>query len=276
MIESTKDLKPDMKVSDLEGWKLISPAQQEAQKTYNEKGRKQHKEKEFVFMKKEFFSQVKADLSLGESGLLLFLARYMKINDDGKLTHKGKRMTVSEIAKLIGKSDRQVRTILDKLEKRSLIFKVKEGRSVYVDLSDDLFVCGSLNGADIKTVKVFKVKLSEVAKKLSLNELGFFMLLLENVHWKTHVLCENPDEKETKQLILWRKKDVCEALGVGRNFLNSTLNKLGEIKVIAEVKTVNEGIVLRPEIVSRQPSTPSWDTIVDTIDNGLTKDNYKK
>lgn len=276
MINSTKDLRPDMKVGDLEGWQFVSPVQQEANKNYGEKKRKPHKEREFVFMKKDFFSQVKADLSFGEAGLLLFLARYMKIYDDGKLTHKGKRITVSEIAKLIGKSDRQVRTILDKLEKRSLIYKMKEGRSVYVDLSDELFVCGSLNGADIKTVKVFKVKLAEVAKELTLNELGLFMLMLENVHWETHVLCENPDERETNKLVLWRRKDACEALGVGRNFLNSTLNKLGGIKVIAEVKTVNEGIVLRPEIVSRRPSTPSWDTIVDTIDNGLTKDNYKK
>jgi DNA-binding transcriptional ArsR family regulator len=276
VLESAKDIKPTTTIAELEGWQLISPNQREARKTFVERERKMHKEREFVFMKKDFFNKAKEGLNLGEVGLLLFLARYMVLGEEGKLVHKTQRLTVSDIAKLVKKSDRQIERVLNELEKRSLVYRVKEGRNVFVGLSEELFVCGSLKGEDVKTVKVFKVKLSEVAKKLSLNELGLFMLMLENVHWKTHVLCENPDELETKQLILWRRRDLGEALGVGRNFVGSTLRKLKDIKAIAEVSTVNEGIVLHPNIVSRQPITPSWNEIVDAIDNGLTKENYKK
>lgn len=259
------------------GGEARTPQRVNSDKAYKKKmSQKPHKEKEFVFMKKDFFNKAKEGLNLGEIGLLLFLARYMAFGEEGKLVYKAQRVTVSQVEKLIGKRPTAVRKALGELEKRSLLYKVKEGRNVYIELSDELFVCGSLKGADVKTVKVFKVKLSEVAKNLSLNELGLFMLMLENVHWKTHVLCENPDEIETKQLILWKRKDLCEALGVGRNFANSTIKKLKEIRAIAEVSTVNEGIVLHPNIVSRQPITPSWNEIVDAIDNGLTKENFKK
>lgn len=258
------------------GGSAITPKQNEARKRYNERIRKQHKEKEFMFMKKEFFSRAKDGLTLGEIGLLLFLARYMKFGKEGQLTHNAERLTVSGVAKLIKKSDKQVGRILSELEKRSLIYKVKEGRKTYIELSEELFVCGSLNGDDVKTVKIYKVKLSEIAKKLSLNELGLFMQMLENMHWKTHVLCDNPDEKETNQLILWKRKDLSEAFGVGRNFVSSTLRKLMDNKAIGEVRTVNEGIVLHPSIVARQVVAPTWDDIVNAIDNGLTKENYKK
>jgi DNA-binding MarR family transcriptional regulator len=276
VIRSARDLTPETKVGDLEGWQFISPDQQEARKKFGEQERKKHKEKEFVFMKKEFFSQAKQGLNLGEVGLLLFLARYMRYGDGGKLTHQKQRLTVTEVGKLIGRKPTAVRKALDELEKRSLIYKVKEGRNVYVELSDDLFVCGSLNCEKVETVKIFKVKLAEIAKKLSLNELGLFMLMLENMHWKTHILCDNPEENDTTKLILWKRKDLCEATGLGRNFVNATLRKLMDFRAIGEVRTVNEGIVLHPSIVSRQRRTPTWDEIVDAIDNGLTKDNYKK
>lgn len=276
MIRNTAELKPDMKVSDLEGWQFISPEQQKARKEFGKQERKKHKEKEFVFMKKDFFSQAKQGLNLGEVGLLLFLARYMKYGDEGKLTHKKQRLTVTEVGKLIGRKPTAVKKALGELEKRSLIFRVKEGRNVYVELSDDLFVCGSLNGEEVKTVKIFKVKLAEIAKKLSLNELGLFMLMLENMHWKTHLLCDNPEEDDNTKLILWKRKDLCEATGLGRNFVSSTLRKLLDLRAIGEVRTVNEGIVLHPSIVSRKKGTPTWDEIVDAIDNSLTKDNFKK
>ncbi|MEH7508138.1 MarR family transcriptional regulator [Priestia megaterium] len=275
MVNNVSELSKDTR-KELEGWTLISPDQQKARSEYNKKSRKQHKEKEFVFMKKDFLSQTKEGLNLGEVGLLLFLARYMEHGKDGKLVNKTQRITVSEVGKLIGKKPTAVRKALDELEKRSLLFRVKEGRSVYVELSQDIFTCGSLNGEKVETVKVFKVKLAEVAKKLSLNELGLFMLMLENMHWKTHILCDNPEELTVNKLILWKRKDLCEATGLGRNFVNSTLKKLREVRAIAEVKTVNEGIVLHPNIVSRQRVTPTWDEIVDAIDNGLTKENFKK
>jgi DNA-binding MarR family transcriptional regulator len=275
VIRSVKNLDQET-LEKLQGWQLISPDQQEARRKFGEQERKKHKEKEFVFMKKDFFSKAKEGLNIGEVGLLLFLARYMKMNDGGKITHQSKRITVSEVGKLIGRKPTAVRKALDELEKRSLIYRVKEGRNIYVELSDDLFVCGSMEGNKVEAVKIFKVKLAEIAKKLSLNELGLFMLMLENVHWKTHVLCDNPEEQETNQLILWRRKDLCEATGLGKNFVNATLRKLRDLKAIAEVRTVNEGICVHPSIVSRQRVTPSWEAICEAIDNGLTKDNYKK
>jgi len=274
-IRSHKEITEDTRVGDLVGWNIESPAQQEAKKQY--KQRKTHKEREFTMMKRDFVSEAKEGLNLGEMGLLLFLSRYMKYEEEGKLIRNSKRMTVSDIAKLVKKSERQIRTILDELEKRSLLYKVKEGRNVYVELSEDAFVCGSLNGSDARTVKIFKKRLGQVAKQLSLNELGFFMMMLENMHWQTNILVDNPDEFDSCEIVLWSRNDLCEATEVSKRFLSATLSKLMKIEAIVELRSVHRALVLHPSLVSRQVVTPTWDDLLNIINGAeLTKYNMKK
>lgn len=265
----------ETKVGELVGWQFVSPAQQEAKREYAKKRELVKKERDFFMFKRDNFSQVRQELSLGEVGVVMFLARYLKQGTGGKVFYRGEQMNVSTLTKLLGKSKSQVERILNELETRSIVFRVKSGRDTLIELNSEFMVAGSLGSKD-KFIKVFKVELGEVAKQLSLNELGFLLILLESVNWKTHILCENPDEGEGSELVILERADLAELTGLGRNFINRTLNKLYNLRVLAEVRTVNRAIVVHPRFVSRQQVTPTWDDIVEAIDNGITKANYRK
>lgn len=254
------------------GWEFTSPKERDARRKYGERERKKrHREREFVFLIKDFFSKAKGGLTLGEMGLLLFLARYMRFSEEGRLIFKSKRLSVSELAKLVKKSPSQVRRLLAELERRSLIFRIREGNNVYVELSEELFVCGSLNGENVKTVKIFKKTLGEVAKDLSLNELGFLMLMLVCMHWRSHLLCSNPEEKDINKLNLLYKKYLPSKLGVSKDFVYRTLKKFQKLGIIAEVKEIKGGICLHPQIVSRQHINPNWEEICHCIESAQSK-----
>ncbi|MEC1490568.1 replication/maintenance protein RepL [Bacillus subtilis] len=168
-----------------------------------------------------------------------------------------------------------VRRVIGELEKMSILFREKDGRNVYLSISEEHFICGE-GSKGYKTVKIFKEELKRIAKQVSLTELGFLALTLGHMHWETHVLCDNPDTLDKSQIVLWKKRHLQEATGISASFLSSTMKKLRELKVIAEVRTVNEGVVLHPNIVCRTATKPSWEAICETIDNSITMDNLKK
>ncbi|WP_338786262.1 hypothetical protein [Metabacillus sp. FJAT-53654] len=225
---------------------------------------------------KEDFNEVKKYLSLEQSGLLMFLVGFVKFNEQGQLFHDSKRMTVSDIARLIGKSEAQTRKVLGELEAFSLIYREKVGRSVFVTLGESFFNCG-YSGESFKFVKVYKTRLKEIAKKLSLNEIGFLMLLLTHFHWETHLLVDNPSEKDMSKLIVWQRKHIAEELGLSIDFVKRAIPKLRKVQAIVEVKSAKTGLVLDPSLVCRQEVKPSFDKIVRTINEaGLTKENFKK
>ncbi|MGE7761007.1 hypothetical protein [Peribacillus sp. NPDC097895] len=255
------------------GYTITSPAQKER----NEQFKRLHKPKEkgFVMLQRDNFNSVKGNLKIGQVGMYLFLVSYMKLNEEGKLyKSKTDRLSMEDVSKLVGKKPAQVRAIISELEANGLLTREKVGKNVYINISEGFLVCGKSRN-DSMFVKVFKTRLSEIAKKLTMNELGLFMLMLGHMHYKTHILCDNPDQEKTNELVIWKRKDVENEFGLSKNFVGTTIRKLREVRAVAEVRTVNEAIVLHPSVVSRTEA-PTWDKIVDAIDNGLTKDNYKK
>lgn len=255
------------------GYELVSPKQKEARKQYVE--RKKHKELGYVLMNRDNVQVVETNLTLAQSGLLIFLTAYMKFNEEGKLFYKGERLTVSEASKLIGKSVAQTRKEIAELEANGLLVKEKVGRSIYLNLSEGFFKCGKVENK-FTFVKIFKKRLAEVAQQLTLNELGLLMHMLSHMHEETHLLCMNPDEKNLKQVVLWRRKDLPEVFGLSKDFIYKSLNKFLQLKITAEVRSVNEAVVLHPSLASRKPTTPDFKDILDVINDSLTTDNYKK
>jgi len=256
------------------GYELVSPQQKEARRKYGNK-RKQHKEKGFTMMDRDNSIYAKEQLSLSQAGLMMFLAGYMKFNEQGQLFHKGKRLSITDVAKLVGKSPKQTRRTIDELENLGFVAREKVGRTVYLNMTPALMVCGYTT-EERKRVKIYKERLKEVSKELTLNELGLLLFMLGHLHFKAHVLCENPDEAETKKIVLWKRKDIVEVLGVSKDFVYRSLNKFLQMKITIEVKSVHEGIVLHPSLVCRQEVRPSLDDILDVINESLTKENYKK
>ncbi|MDF2083819.1 helix-turn-helix transcriptional regulator [Bacillus pseudomycoides] len=248
------------------GYTLQSPAQRERYEDYN----KVKKGNEQFVMVKDNFTEVKAHLSLEQSGVLSFLLVYAKLNEEGQLfiekNRKLEKMTVSDVAEVIGKTPKQTKRILDELEKLNLIERTKEGRNVFVSLSEQFFNCGAVKDSE-KFARVYKTRLAELAKQVSLNELGLFMKVISHMHYKYYVLCDNPNEMDSSQVTIWQRKEIMTELNLSADFVRKTIAKLIKIRAIAEVKYGRlAGFILSPSLVSKELKRPSLDEIADFIE----------
>ncbi|MFB5660784.1 hypothetical protein [Alteribacillus sp. HJP-4] len=269
------EITQETKVSDLtgSGYTIISPEQKERQKRYFE--RSNNSNERFV-MVKEQFSNVKDKLTLEQNGLLMFMVSFVKFNSDGALFHNKKRIGVTELANLIGKSERQTRQVVGELEKYSLITREKQGRKVVISLGETFFNCG-YSEESFRFVRLYKTRLHEVAQKLTLSELGLLMLLTSHFHWKTHLLVDNPSEQDSNKLLIWKRKHIADEFGVSIDFIKRAIPKLRNARAIYEVKSAKNGIVLDPSLICKDKVKPRIEEILDTINEcEFKKENIKK
>ncbi|MDF9886691.1 DNA-binding IscR family transcriptional regulator [Bacillus sp. LEw-kw-24] len=258
------------------GGKVTTGAQLEQQKKYSEKkaNRDTH---HFSMQIKERYETIKENLTLQQHGLLLFLATCMRFGEDGKLfTDKGKRVNVKELTIQLGKTRSQLNKILSELEANGVIQRVTEGKTTYIDMTDAVYICGKLEG-DYKTVKLFKAHLHEKAKDLPLNTLGLFALLLTYMNWKTNLIVENPDEQDTRKLVLLKRSHLVDLLGISKNTINKLMGELNRARLIVEVKTITDAICLDPKAVSRQAKKITFEELLDNIEEAsLSVMSFKK
>ncbi|MGH0679026.1 hypothetical protein ACQVPP_17665 [Bacillus luti] len=259
-----------------EGYEIISPTQKETRRKYVDR----LKSNEQFVMVKGGFSEVKTHLSLEQSGVLMLLMSCVKLNENGDLyiekDRKLERMTTRDVDSLIGKSKAQTNRVLEELEALSLIERNKEGRSVYVSLGASFFNCGIYEGKE-RFVKVYKAHLKDVAKQLTLSELGLLMLLLTHVHYKTHLLVDNPEESDPSKLVIWQRKHIAEELGCSIDFVKRAIPKLRKVKALMEIKATKTGILLSPALACKQAYKPKLEDIQDYIDEcSFSKENFKK
>ncbi|WP_051588561.1 hypothetical protein [Bacillus sp. UNC437CL72CviS29] len=258
------------------GYDFRSPAQQEAYSKYLDKQRSKDMTHHSRLIK-ERYETIKENLTLQQHGLLLYLATCMRFGEDGKLfTDRGKRVNVKELAHHLGKTTRQVNSILSELEVNGVIQRVKEGKTTHIDMTDAVYICGKLEG-EYKTVKLFKAHLHEKAKDLPLNTLGLFALLLTHMNWKTNLIVENPDEQDTRKLVLLKRSHLVDLLGLSKPTVNKLMGELNRARLIVEVKTITDAICLDPKAVSRQAKKITFEELLDNIEEAsLSVMSFKK
>ncbi|WP_144550971.1 MarR family transcriptional regulator [Bacillus mycoides] len=258
------------------GYDFRSPAQQEAYSKYLDKQRSKDMTHHSRLIK-ERYETIKENLTLQQHGLLLYLATCMRFGEDGKLfTDRGKRVSVKELAHHLDKTTRQVNSILSELEANGVIQRVKEGKTTYIDMTDAVYICGKLEG-EYKTVKLFKAHLHEKAKDLPLNTLGLFALLLTHMNWKTNLIVENPDEQDTRKLVLLKRSHLVDLLGLSKPTVNKLMGELNRARLIVEVKTITDAICLDPKAVSRQAKKITFEELLDNIEEAsLSIMSFKK
>ncbi|MGG3446277.1 MarR family transcriptional regulator [Bacillus nitratireducens] len=258
------------------GHEVLTPAQMEARKNYAEKKAQQDKH-HYSRMILERYDAMKENLTLQQHGLLLYLATCMSIRHGGFLCdERGNRISVKSLASHLCKTTRQINNILSELEANGVIKRVTEGKTTYVDMTDAVYICGKLEG-DYKTVKLFKTHLHEKAQKLPLNTLGLFALLLTHMNWKTNLVVENPNEQDTKKLVLLKRSHLVDLLGLSKPTVNKLMTELNRARLIVEVKTITDAICLDPKAVSRQAKKITFEELLDNIEEAsLSKINFKK
>ncbi|PHB24061.1 hypothetical protein [Bacillus toyonensis] len=264
----------------LSGADVTSPAQKEARKG---KPKEEYREGNTQFtMVKEDIKEVNDYLSLENSGVMMFLLGFAKLGENGDLyiesgdNKKAEKLTVSKLADLLGKTPRATISILDELEKLSLIVRTKQGRNTVISLGEQFFNIGNYEGNDLFT-KVYKGKLLEVAKKISFSELGLFFKLLGHFHYKLHILVDNPHEVNVSKLEIWSKKHIAPSVGCSADFTKRAIPKLIRAGLLMEINSVKKVIILNPQLVSKKLRTPNIRELADAIElASFSKDNFKK
>ncbi|UFH99682.1 hypothetical protein [Bacillus toyonensis] len=243
-------LKDALRITSEAGYKTVSPGKQKAERDYAV-NKDKWSEKHFTMQDTKQYETIRNQLTQGQKGVLLLLTTTMVAKKGGKL-YKGRneRLTIEDVARMIGRERRQTYEILVELEQVGAITKEQVGRHVCINIVEDFYLCGFMEKKR-PVVKIFKKRLQEVAKLLTLNELGFLADVLSHIHWTTHILCSNPTEPDISKLEVWRGKDIVEVLGYSRNFVSATLRKFKRNGITMEIGTYIDVICIDPELVHR-------------------------
>lgn len=110
-------------------------------------------------------------------GALIKLLPYLQFESEGLLMKgKDKPMTRAEVEKVIGRSTRQTKTILKRLEDAGVLFKRRNGRTFVYHVSDEYHTKGKARA--IPFTKLFQTYARQKLDKLTLQEAGLLYMVL--------------------------------------------------------------------------------------------------
>ncbi|MCY7780059.1 hypothetical protein MOB41_16795 [Bacillus haynesii] len=109
-------------------------------------------------------------------------------------------------------------------------------------------------------VKLYTAKIKKVYSEVKATDIGLIYRMLPFVHYETNALCENPFEKNPKQIRWFNKKELAAAIGVTSDTLGRRLKQMkfdGEF-VVARIKvgTEPERYTFNPNVFYRQSKAP--------------------
>lgn len=209
------------------------------------------KVKEFIACFHTSIKAVTQHLSLTESGAIMKLLLYMKMNGEGLLQKEGKPLKQLDIQKILGKGKTQTVAIVKKLEYLSILISVKEGRSKHFFINGELHYMGKL--AVKSFTKLMKTKLSEVVDDLKLEQLGFLYKILPYFHYDNCYLAHNPNESELTKIKYMNRKELANIINYDVDNVTSLVNQLRRKGLIMTTNT--SGSVLyrvHPDLMYRQ------------------------
>lgn len=212
---------------DLETHMIISKRQQES---YRQK--KEMRGKNWVACYHETIREVIKRLSLDEMGAMIKLLPYMRFNKEGRLIDNGKPMGVKEIMPVIGKKERQTKSILSALVKHGALRTEKDGRrNVYV-VEPEFHTMGFT--MDSPFTKLYQSFARNKLERLTTQQAGVLYAVLPFFHYKTFRLVHNPDECNEELIEPMTHGELAEMLGIDEKTLYRHMNALMDIGVIMQ------------------------------------------
>lgn len=208
--------------------------------------------KPFISCFHDTIKDVTQYLSLTESGAVMKLLLYMKINGGGLLQKHGKPLKQIDIQNILSKSKRQTVDIVKRLETLSVLIAVKEGRSKLFYMNEDFHVMGKATKKGYFT-KLLTTKLREVVKDLKLEQLGFLYKILPFFHYDTCILSHNPNEKDERKIRYMNRNELSTAINYDVDNITSLVKKLEEKGLIMSTRSFGNILYyVHPDLMYRQ------------------------
>jgi predicted transcriptional regulator len=192
--------------------------------------------RKFIWCDNNNVLEVGKQMNLVEAGAMFSIMVHLDFNSDGIIVKNGKSVTMKDLESILGKSKRQVMTLLTNLERLSLVFRVKHGRETKIQVNEAFHYIGKSLNKDFKT-KVYTVKARTLVEQLNLQELGLLYKIIPHFHYEHMILCKNPDERDTNKLEYMKAEELADSVGVDKRTFFRLLPKLRQKGVIMSMKT---------------------------------------
>ncbi|MBD1224798.1 ArsR family transcriptional regulator [Virgibacillus halodenitrificans] len=267
MIKHTKELTPETKVGDLQGWAFLSPKQQESQRKYAEKQKHfEYDKRHFTQVNDKECSTIMTTLTLPQAGTLLSMFAYMEKGSSGFLYYDGERLGQKEFAKLIKKSERTVQRNISELVNLGYVTAHKRGRKVCYSINSQIATRGNKTASGYFS-RLYFVQLREVIRRATIQELGLFFFMIPHFNTEYYAICENPYENRIGEIELWNREKIAEELGVSLRTVKGLIPSMMRKGFLASVKTWRTAITLHPSLVSRGYKTVTFEDLTKIIEN---------
>jgi len=205
--------------------------------------------------------EISKKLKLHELGAYLVLVVHLKMDSKGKVMLDTKKpMTLEDIAKKIGKKDRQTREIINALVREKALTKVKEGRHFVYYVNSDIHTMGE----PIKEGESFTKIMQKATKNklrllhrgkfagLTLEQIGLLYKIIPYFHWSKFYLVENPDEQDPDKLQPFDLKKLAEKIGISYAAMKRHMSGLMKAGIVMKSSAYGRNIyTVNPQILYR-------------------------
>ncbi|HDR7941221.1 TPA: hypothetical protein QCY47_000581 [Bacillus wiedmannii] len=215
-------------------------------------------------------------------GLVLALSSLLKPKSKGKLTGRGlKGLSLNEIADKLNRPINTLRPLLKQAELYGLIHSVKVGKENNYFIEMEYYQCGKSKEAE-DFIKVFQIKMLAIVqdKKLNFTDLGILSVLLNHMHYESHIICEDPTSPLYSEMKVWRPQNIADKLLLNIQAVRRTLRKFNNEGITVEMKAYGiKTIILNPESFSRSKLKIDMGKLKEVANRekgNLTRKNYFK
>lgn len=183
----------------------------------------QEDRRKFVINFMDNIRGIMPSMTLTEAGVLMRLLPYTQ--GKGEIKENGKHLKLTDIQKIIKRSEKPTRQTLSQLEKLGLL--TSEGKPKRYKVNPNYHHIGNLHGRKgEKFVKLYKNKAKELLDGLTLNECGLVYKILPFFHYETFILCANPNEPKPELFEELSQTKLAELIGHDYGELKTLLAKL--------------------------------------------------
>lgn len=245
------------------GYTLQSPEQKAANDRYwmEQQAKAIGRSKEFTNANMTHLHEVYDVLTTAQCGYLMLLQCYIEFKTGVIVNPDGSAMTTENM-----------RAALQLQKKRSTFYDflkaclsngiITQDGDKYV-MNDRYHFKGAIKGAH--AIKTYTAKLKRVYSEVKATDIGLIYRMLPLVHMSTNALCDNPFEKNPKNVRWLNRKELAESIGVDPAVLGRRLPQMqfdGEY-VVARIKVGSEPdrYTMNPSVFYRQDKTPD-DTLL--------------
>lgn len=246
-----------------EGYTLQSPEQRKAARLYYERqqaldsGRKH----DFTNANMTHLHEVYSVLTTAQCGYLMLLQCYIDYDTAIIVNPDKTPMTTANMRQAL-QLERKKSTFYDFLNACLVNGIISEQDDAYI-MNERYHFKGAIKG--VHAIKTYTAKVKRVYSEVKAADIGLIYRMLPLVHMSTNAICDNPFEKNPKNVRWLNRKELAEYLGVDASYLGRRLPQMkfdGEY-VVARIKVGSEPerYTMNPSVFYRQDKAPD-DTLL--------------